>query len=155
MAVTSAISQNIPSNTQQIIFYNPTEFENITYSTSGMTYNSESSVVLNITDFIVFYQNKLQFYNSLLTNFPSIPSNIEKTIPVCQFKIYSSSGPNILQYTQTSTASPITSVYNLTLDRVGLTVTFAARSNPITITLQEYLIGFHWITQFYNQVVLA
>lgn len=152
MAVTSSISQNIPSGTQQIIFDNPSEFENITYSSSGLTYAAEGSTVLSQSDFIVFYQNKQQFYNSLLLNFPLLSNSFNLQLPVSQFKILSLSGPNILQYYQTSTASPITLVYNLTYDRGAKTCTFAARANPITITYQEYLIGFQWITQFYNQI---
>ena len=155
MAITSSIVQNTSSSVQTIIFYNPTEFENISYSTSGITYASESSTILSQSDFIVFYDNTLQFYNSLLTNYLNVSNSVNVKLPVSQFKIYSSSGPNILQYTQTSTASPISSVYNLTFDRVALTMTFAARTNPITITLQEYLLGFIWITQFYKQVILS
>lgn len=155
MAVSSIITQNVPSSTQQIIFDNPTEFENISYSSSGITYASESSTVLSQDDFIVFYQNKLQFYNTLLLNFPSISNSFTSRLPVSKFEILSLTGPNILEYLQTSTSSPITNVYNLTFDRGALTMTFAARTNPITITLQEFLTGFQWITQFYNQVKLS
>jgi hypothetical protein len=155
MAISSVITQNVPSNTQQIIFNNPSEFENISYSSIGITYAAESSTALSQEDFITFYQNKLQFYNSLLVNFPSIANYFNLKLPVSKFDILSLSGPNLIEYTQTSTSSPISKVYNLTFDRVALTMTFAARVNPIIITLQEFLIGFQWITQFYNQIKLS
>jgi len=152
MAITSTITQNVPAITEQVVFFNPSEFENISYSSRGITYAVEISSVLSQVDFIVFYQNLLQFYNSILLNFPTIANSFNTLLPVCQYKIFTSNGPNLIQYTQTSTASPITSVYNITYDKVANTATFARRLNPITITLQEFLTGFQWFTQFFNQI---
>jgi len=155
MPVNSSIIQNTPSGTQEINFFNPLEFENIIFSPSGITYSSEGITVLSKNDFNTFYQQKLQLYNSLLSNFPILSSSFNNEIPVSSFRIFSSSGPNILQYMQTSTASPISLVYNLTFDRVAKTVTFAARANPIQISYQEYLMGFRWITEFNTQVFIG
>jgi hypothetical protein len=105
--------------------------------------------------FITFYQNKLQFYNSLLLNFPSISNSFNLKLPVSKFDISSLIGPDVIEFIQTSTTSPIKRVYKLMFDKSALTVEFSARSNPITITLQEYLLGFQWITQFYHQVKLG
>ena len=154
MAISSTIIQNLPAKTAQIIFTNTAEFENITYSSDGITYAAEASAVISTGDFSIFFANKLSFYNALISQFPLSPY-FQYKIPVSKFEIYSSSGPNILQYLQTSTASPITNVYNITFDRVALTATFAARTNPITNTYQEYLIGFQWMSMFANQIQIG
>lgn len=155
MALTASQTLNIPGTTQQIIFSNPSEIENITYSTSGITYASEISSVLSRSDFALFFQYKIQFFNSLFVDFPNIVASYQLEVPVCKVQIYSSNGPNLIQFLQTSTASPISSVYNITYDRGTHTATFSSRINPITITLQEYFLAFQVLSQFAKQVSLA
>jgi hypothetical protein len=75
-------------------------------------------------------------------------------MPVCLFEIQSMSGPNLLVYTQTSTASPVTHVYTITFDRGAKTATFSARSSQISITIQEFLNGFQILRLFLNQCLL-
>ncbi len=156
MALISTIIQNVPSGTQQIIFDDPNEFENISYSSSGMTYNSEPGIVLSQTDFNLFFTNNVQFYNVLLLNFPAINAFFNVKLPICKFEILSlsTSNPFVIQYIQTSTSSPITNVYSLTFSTTAKTVTFTARNNPITISLPEYLIGFQFLRAFASQVQL-
>jgi hypothetical protein len=156
MATTATIAQNIPSATQQIIFYDPSEFDNIIYASNQMTYAAESTITLSQSDFALWFGYKLQFYNALFANFPGINSSANVPLPISKFEILSlsTSNPFILQYVQTSTSSPITNVYNITFSTTAKTATFAARSNPITITLQEFLVGFQWIQQFAKQCPL-
>lgn len=155
MALTGSISLNTPSTTQEIIFSNPTTLDSITYSSNFFTYPISSSFVLSQSDFANFWFYKQQFYNSLLANFGQIQKNYSIKVPVCSMKIYSSNGPNIIQYTQTSSASPITQVYNITFDRGALTATFAARYNLITITTQEFLMAYPIIGLFANQCTIS
>ena len=99
MAVTGTITQNVPSGTQQIIFDNPTEFENITYTVgTGFTYAVESSIVLNKSDFALFLQYKTQYYNTLFVNFPALNTFFTSQLPVCKFNTTSLTGPNVLSY---------------------------------------------------------
>jgi hypothetical protein len=72
MALYSTITQNIPAASQQIVFYDPSEMDNITYSSNQITYASESSIVLSKSDAQLYYTNKLNFYNNLLATFPVI-----------------------------------------------------------------------------------
>lgn len=155
MALSSVITQNIPAGTQQIIFNNPTEVDNITYSGSGLTYAVESSFTLSQSDMVLYFQNKLAFYNALLLNFPAINAGFNLEVPVCLMEVQSMSGPNYLVFTQTSTASPVTHVYTITFDRGSLIATFAARASAITITPQEYLMAFQILRLFFNQVSLV
>jgi hypothetical protein len=157
MAVTSTITQNIPGATQQVVFYNPSEFDNLTYNSNQMTYAAESSIILSQSDFALWFLQKRQFYNLLITNFPIINSSYNVAAPICKFEILSlsTSNPYIIQYIQTSSSSPITSVYSITYSTTANTATFAVRTNPITITMQEFLIGFQNIIQFANQCSLV
>lgn len=155
MATTSVVTQNLPSDTQQVIFYDTGEFDNITYSSNQITYAAESSITMSQSDFALWYKYFLQYYNLLLTNFPVINSAYNTSVPICKFEILSLStqSPNLIEYIQTSTITS-QSVYSITYSTTGNTATFAARSAPITITLQEFLIGFQLITQFANQCSL-
>jgi hypothetical protein len=157
MAVTSTITQNIPGATKQVVFYNPSEFDNLTYNSNQMTYAAESSIILSQSDFALWFLQKRQFYNLLITNFPIINSSYNVAAPICKFEILSlsTSNPYIIQYIQTSSSSPITSVYSITYSTTANTATFAVRTNPITITMQEFLIGFQNIIQFANQCSLV
>ena len=155
MALQVIITQNTPGQTQSMTFNNPSFCDSITYSSSGITYPIASAWTCSQSDFNLFFTYKGQFFNSLLTNFPFIANSYGLEVPVCKMQIYSSNGPNLIQYLQTSTASPVSLVYNITFDRVAKTVTFAARSSAITITLQEYLAAFPIIGIYANQVALA
>jgi hypothetical protein len=155
MALQGLITQNSPGNTQQIVFNNPSMIDSITYGNAGITYPNVPSYTLTQSDFSLFYTYKTQFYNALLINFPSLSEMANLEVPVCQMKIYSSSGPNIIQYYQSSTASPTSLVYNISFDRGSLTTTFAARPAAITISIQEYLLAFPIIALYANQVGIA
>jgi len=156
MALQGIITQDIPSLTQQIVFSNPSTLDSITYlSGTGVSYPIASGFTLSQSDFNLWFQYKTQFYNALFNNFPVIGQFSSVEVPVVQMKIYSSNGPNIIQYYQTSTASPVNLVYNITFDRGALTATFGERSSAITITPQEYLMGFQFISAFANQVQLV
>jgi hypothetical protein len=155
MALTANTILNLPSGTQQIIFSNPSEVDNITYSSSGITYALESSFILSQADMALYMTYLTVFYNALLLNFPSINASFNKEVSVFLIEIQALNGPNLLVFTQTSTASPITHVYTITFDRGAKTATFAARSSAITITPQEYLIAFQLLKLFFNQIALV
>jgi hypothetical protein len=155
MAVISTITQNIPAATQQIIFYNPSEFDNITYSSNSITYATEASITLSQSDLALWFVNKLIFYNTLLFNFPTINASFNAPLPICKFEIVANpTVAHIIEYIQTSGLTSL-SVYNITYNTSTNTATFTARTSPITVTLQEYLIGFEYIKQFTNQCSLV
>ena len=120
-----------------------------------MVYPIASSFTLSKADFALFYLYKTQFYNALLVNFPSLSASFQQEVAVMKSQIYSSNGPNLIQYLQTSTASPVSLVYNITYDRGAHTATCAARNSAITISFQEYLMCYPIITLYANQVALA
>ncbi|HZY25508.1 MAG TPA: hypothetical protein VFE71_06750 [Bacteroidales bacterium] len=151
MAISSVITQDIPNGIQQVIFNNPTEFDNILYSSGSMMYAAEPDTVLSKEDFLTYYSNKLQFYNALLNNFPASSSAFNLTLPASAFVLYSTSSPDNLEFLQL-TSDLSTLVYTLNFDRVALTIDFTARPTPVTITLQEFLTGFQYITKFASQV---
>ena len=155
MALSGSLNSNVPSNTYEIVFNNPSLIDSITYSNLGITYPSTSSYTLSQDDFALFYTYKSQLYNGILQNFPNVTAAFYLEIPVCRMEIQSLGSPNILQYYQTSTASPITLVYNISYNRSNNIATFAARSSQITVTLQEYLQAFQMITLYAKQVALA
>lgn len=155
MSLLAINTLNLPSLTQSIVFNNPSQVDEISYASNSITYPIASSFVLSQADFALFYQYSQQFYNSLIINFPNITQYYNIEIPVCLFEIQSLGGPNLLNFTQTSTASPVTHVYTITFDRVAKTATFAARASAITITMQEYLLAFSALTQYANQVTIA
>jgi len=155
MSLTAVITQNISAQTQNIIFSTSGQVEEITYSNNQITYAAESSFVLSQSDFSLFAAYKLQFYNALLSNYPNINTYFNIEIPVCLIEIQSLSGPNIIQFHQTSTASPVSLIYNISFDRGALTATFAAQSNQITITLQEFLLAYQMLRSYFNQCQIA
>ena len=152
MAVTSQIIQNLSAGTLQIIFSDPTEFENVTYNSSGVTYAIDPSIVLSQADFANYYTYLLAFNTALLIQFPTINAFYNMPVQFSNFQIVHTNSPNIIIYNQTSTPSVNNQVYDLTFAEAGKLTTFARRLNAITITPQEYLLGFQNLTQFANQV---
>ena len=155
MALTGSISQDVPGTLQSITFSNPTFLDSITYSSAGITYPVAASFTLSQSDFALFYAYKSQFYASLLQNFSSIIQSQLVPLPVALMEIKNISGPDVLQYYQTSTSSPVYLVYNISYDYDDNIATFAARSSAITITLQEYLVAFQILKLFSQQVALV
>ena len=152
MALQGVITINTPSDTAQIVFSNGSTLDSITYSHTGLTYPVASSFNLSQSDFALFYVYKSQFYNSLFQNFPVIRTSFDVKVPVCLTEINSLGSPNIIRYHQTSADSL---VYNISYNRNTNIATFAARSNSITITPQEYLQAYQLITLFATQVTLS
>lgn len=155
MALQGTLIQNVPANTAEIDFYNPTLLDSVSYSSSGISYPVANSYSLNQSDFSLFYNYKSQLYNFILANFPSVVNSYNNELPVCFIEVQSLSGPNIIQYYQKSTASPVNLVYNISFDRGTLTATFAARTNQITITFQEFLFAFFILKLYASQIALA
>ena len=162
MATTAVVSQDIVNATQQVVISDPTEFDNILFNSSGITYASESAITISLSDLQLWYGYLRAFNTSLLANFPVTSSPFPiggggyAAIPICKFEIASVSTqtPNIVQYVQTSTLTSL-NVYNITYSTTANTATFAARSSSVTISLQEYLIGFQFISTFINQCIVA
>jgi hypothetical protein len=155
MSLIGIITQDTPNVTQSVVFsQSGTTLDSITYTTSGLTYPITSSFVLTLNDFNLFILYKSQFFNSLFSNYPILNAAYTKEVNVNQVKIYSSNGPNIIQFYQSSTASPINLVYNVTFDRNALTATFGARSSAITISIQEYLMAYQILLLYARQVAI-
>jgi hypothetical protein len=138
---------NLPGNTQSISFGNPTTLDSITYGASGITYPTTSSFVLGASDFALFALYSQQFITALLINFPALYPFYKKAAPTCGYSLQVPQGATEFTYTQT-TGNGLTPVYTLSTHRGNLNTTFAARTSPVTITYQEFLIGQPIIQQY-------
>lgn len=157
MPLTSVIAQDIPAATQEITFYNPGVIEDVLFSNNTFTYAAISSFTLIKSDFVLFFANKLQFYNAVLNNFPYVGSYyFNNVLPASstQMQISSHPSPNI-SFTHTSSESPTLTVVNITYDINAQTATFAKRLNAVTITMQEFLHAFGVLKRFAAQCALV
>ena len=153
MPVNSILIQNVPVGTQSIVFYNPSQFDSLNYTSLTMTYSVEAAIVLSKADFALWFANKLAFYNSLVANFPASIPSYNLPLPICKFEILSLA--TSIQFLQTSSASAITNVYNITYSKTADTATFTARSHPITISMQEFFTAFQFLSAFVQQCSLV
>ena len=94
----------------------------------------------------------MTFFNALLVNFPSCYQAYQIEIPASKYDIQSLTVVNLLNFLQTTgTPSPV-NVFNISFDRGTKNATFAARPNPVTISLSEYLISFPVLQLYATQV---
>ena len=91
--------------------------------------------------------------SSLISNFPVVGLSFQAEVLAAQIRLLSTLGPNLFTFNQTTTGS-YNLVYNMTFDRNAKTVGFQARTNQISITLQEYLMAFPVLMQYANQVAI-
>jgi hypothetical protein len=151
MALTSVISLDVINVNSSITYNNPSQIESISFSSNSITFSSTAGFTLSKSDTLLYLKYLLAFNSQLFVNFPFISQFSTLSLPVSQFKILILNGPNIIEYFQTSTSSPVSLVYNITYTPGG-TATFAARSSPITITLQEFFMCIYMMIQYQTQI---
>lgn len=152
MALTGLITQNVPTNFQEIVFSDGSPLDSITYSAGSFTYPITALFTLSKIDFLVFIRYKTQYYNALLQNFPLLIQSTNIELPIFRVGVISTTSPNAVQFNQFSAGQP---VYRISYDRDTHDATFTARAGAISITPEEFLFAFPLLTQFANQVALA
>lgn len=153
-ALQGVITQNVPGNTQQIVFQNPSFLDSITYSSSGFTYPISSSFTLSQSDLALFLQYIIQFYNSIFYNFPFLNSQFSQPLPFSNTEVYYVPGPDFLYYYQTS-SNPALQVYQISIHNGTKVSTFAARASAVTITNQEFLFSYQILISYLNKCTQA
>lgn len=149
MALTAITTLDIPSSTQNIVFNNPTQVDEIDFGSNQLTLKAISTYNLSKADFLL-YVNYLTIYTSaLFLNFPSIAANQSISLPQCEcdFKV----GATRITYDQHSGAND---VLNLTYILSTQTMTFGARASDMVITLQEFFMMVYQLNKFNLQISL-
>lgn len=149
------ITQNVPAVTSQIIFGNPSTLDSITYSNSGIIFPVASSFTMSQSDYALFNLYNLQFFNSLILNYPGpLSSATNVVLPASKFEIIAVPIGNVIEYIQTTGLTNL-NVYNIVYSTATQVATFSARPSQVTITLQEYVNSFPILRQFANQISLG
>lgn len=153
--LSSLVTLNVPSGSQTLSWGNPTTLDSITFGSNLITFPAAASYTLSQSDFALFFSYKVTFFNALLVNFPSCYQAYQIEIPASKYDIQSLTVVNLLNFLQTTgTPSPV-NVFNISFDRGTKNATFAARPNPVTISLSEYLISFPVLQLYATQVRIA
>jgi hypothetical protein len=153
MALTSTTTFDIVGQTQQIIFYNSgSPVDQINYANNQITFAAESSYNLIKSDLLLYIQYMLVFNNLIISNFPIVLQSINFPWPLSQFDITeSNSGVTHLDYTQNSQGNLVLGINYVP---VAGSAGFTARSNPITISMQEFFATINFLVLFKVQVNL-
>jgi len=150
MALTSTTTLDIINGIQTIIFNNPSQIDQIQFSSSSVTFSATSGYNLVKSDMILFGQYMTVFYNLLVINFPGQINNLI-SLPVSNFDISQTfQGVTHINFTETSQGN---SVIGINYVPVGQSGSISSRSS-ITITLQEFFQFYIFLTQYINQVRL-
>lgn len=152
MPLTSTTTFDIVGQTQTLTFNNPSQVDQVTFSSNSITFAAESSFNLSKSDTLLYFQYLNSFNNLLLLNFPSISSSIGQIWPLSVFEIsITNVGVKKIIYTQTSNG---TTVLNITYPPIAQASAFVARGSPVTISIQEYFMTILMMNQFTSQVLL-
>jgi hypothetical protein len=137
MALTSTTVVDLIGGTQTITFSDPDQVDQITFSNNQITFQSSSTYNLSKTDLLLYFQYLLVFNTLLQRNFPSFNASVNQPWPLCSFSISETNvGVKKIIYDQTSTG---TTVLHINYVPIAQAASFATRSSPVTISLQEYL----------------
>lgn len=152
MALTNITTFDVVGGTQTMAFYDPSLVDQITYSAGSITLAAISSFNLSKSDMLLYYQYVNSFNNLLFVNFPSISAHVNTSWPFdTTFEIYTTTvGVNHIYYIQNTVSS--TNVYTINYVPTATAASFAARSSPVTITLQEWFMTVYLLAQYSTQV---
>jgi hypothetical protein len=152
MALTSTTTFDVDGNTSTITFFNPSQVDQITYNSDGITFQTAGSYTLAKSDYLLYFQYLNAFNNQLFINFPAISKNVNTAWPLILFSITETNiGVQKITYDQTSIGTTILNVnYLPSIASAG----FVARGSPVTVTLQEFFMTVYMLTQYTNQVAL-
>jgi hypothetical protein len=148
--LTAVTTFDIPSNTQNIVFNNPSQIDEIDFANNAVTVKAHSSFSVSKADFMTYFHCLNLFNTALFQNFPSINASINLATPVSEYNY--KVGSTRITYLQTTTASA--AVMDLTYLFSNSTMTFAALGADKTITLQEFFTMIYLLTQITKQVSL-
>jgi hypothetical protein len=150
MALTAVTTVDIVGGTQQITFsQGATQIDQITYSSSGITFGKISAFSLSQSDAILYFNYLNLFSIALSRNFVNTNFAVNLAWPESKFDVASTSAfTPVLTYTQTSLGN---SVYATTYLGSTATASFSARSS-VTTTLQEFLMTILMMNQYTNQI---
>lgn len=154
MALTSTTLFDVVGATQSITFDNPSQIDQIIYSSGAITLPICSSYSLSKADFALLYQYTSAFYNLLFVNFNTVSIAIPKAWPTpgTEFILNTLATPERIIYTYNSVGSLALKMVYLPLSG---TVTISARPAPITIKLQEFFANYSALGQFSTQVAAS
>lgn len=152
MALTSTTTFDITGQTQSIIFFNPSQVDQISFGSNQITLATISSYNLVKSDMLLYFKYLNAFNNLLLINFPTLSSSISGIFPLCNFQLNeTNTGVEKIVYNQTSTSN---TVININYVPIAASAAFTARASPVVITMQEFFMMILMMNQFTNQVSL-
>jgi hypothetical protein len=150
MALTSITTLDIIGGNQTIVFNNPSQIDQIQYSSSGITFSATSGYNLSKSDLFLFGQYLTVFYNLLQINFPSSINNLT-SLPNTNFSISQTfAGVTHINFSETSLGN---NVFGINYVPQAASGAIASRSQ-ITITPQEFFLFQIMLVQYINQVRL-
>lgn len=147
MALTAITTLDVPGVTQIIKFNDPTQVDEIDFGSNVLTFKAISSYNLSKSDFLLWFNYLDVFNTALILNFPTIVTNINATLPTCQydFKV----GATRITYDQISGSND---VLNLTYLFSNSTMTFAARATDMTMTVNEFFFMVNFLRGVKKQI---
>lgn len=152
MALTSTTTFDLIGQTQTITFFNPSQVDQIIFSSNQITFENSSAYNLTKSDLLLYLKYLIIYNNLLIANFPIMLSSYNSAWPLSVFDITKSDvGTTKIIYNQTSLG---TTVLNIDYVPIASAASFVARVSPITITPQEFLMTINMLNQFSNQVTL-
>lgn len=149
MALTAQTTFDITGVTQTITFFeNNSQVDQITYSSGQITFQTISQYNLSKSDYLLWYQYLLGFYNLLFVNFSGI--SFLGAWPLCTFEIQETNvGTKKIIYTQISQG---TNALVINYVPIAVSAAFSARGSPVTVSLPEFGTCMVMLAQFTGQV---
>ena len=151
MALTSTTVFDIVGQTQTITFTNPTQIDQIVYSSNAITFETTAGYNLVKSD-LLLYLRFIQVFNTLLyTNFPTVSFG-NLALPNSALSITKSfAGVTHLNYAQSSLGTNVLDINYVPTAGSGA---ITARGSPVTITIQEFVTMVTMLNIYSNQVNL-
>lgn len=152
MALTSTIDFDLIGATQKIIFYNPSQIDEIIYSSNQVTFQMAAAYTLSKNDFLLYYKYLSAFITQLLINFPLVSASLDIPWPICRFDITeSNSGGISINYIQSTGSATVIHIHYAPITSLA---SFSRRTSPVTISNQEFFMFSYMMKQYAKQVGL-
>lgn len=131
MALIANTVLNIPGSTQIISFSNPSLIDEIDFGNNQITFKAISSYNLSQSDFNLYVNYLIIYYNALLTNFTNLGKYFNIKLPICLYDFKVGSTRITFDY-----QSGTTDTYNSTYLFSNSTMTIAARPSDVVVSIQ-------------------
>jgi hypothetical protein len=152
MALTSTTEFDFVGQTQTLTYFDPSQIDQITYSSGAITFGAISTYNLSKSDLILYNQYLQVFYQLLIVNFPSITSQLNGIWPLCNFSITETNvGTKKIVLNETSSGN---TVVNINYVPIATSAAFTARASPVTVSIQEFQAFCLLMNPYTNQVSL-